>query len=170
VLANGKRCPNEALPGSRYCGIPAHQELALRDTEDTEIVETEDEPALEIRSDLVEPDAESLGPESFEPARAEEELESEAPADAAATHGPDATAVAAAEDEVDLDTVHPRVADAEPVPAGIPVEPASDRAEEPATPVDLDVEGRTTETPSEGSAPGAPVAQPVPTDEGTPTA
>ena len=43
VLANGKRCPNEALPGSRYCGIPAHQELALRDTEDTEVVETEDE-------------------------------------------------------------------------------------------------------------------------------
>jgi len=22
VLSNGKRCPNEALPGSRYCGLP----------------------------------------------------------------------------------------------------------------------------------------------------
>jgi N utilization substance protein A len=31
VLSNGKRCPNEALPGSRYCGLPAHQELALQD-------------------------------------------------------------------------------------------------------------------------------------------
>src|SRR5512134_722622 len=29
VLSNGKRCPNAALPGSRYCGVPAHQELAL---------------------------------------------------------------------------------------------------------------------------------------------
>ena len=28
VLSNGKRCPNTALPGSRYCGVPAHQELA----------------------------------------------------------------------------------------------------------------------------------------------
>ncbi len=27
VLSNGKRCPNAALPGSRYCGVPAHQEL-----------------------------------------------------------------------------------------------------------------------------------------------
>src|SRR5213082_240577 len=52
VLSNGKRCPNEALPGSRYCGLPAHQELALHDTEDTEPIEAEDEPALEIRSDL----------------------------------------------------------------------------------------------------------------------
>ena len=28
VLSNGKRCPNAALPGSRYCGVPAHQALA----------------------------------------------------------------------------------------------------------------------------------------------
>src|SRR3982750_4860480 len=34
VLSNGKRCPNEALPGSRYCGLPAHQELALREPEE----------------------------------------------------------------------------------------------------------------------------------------
>ena len=27
ILANGKRCPNAALPGSRYCGLPAHQAL-----------------------------------------------------------------------------------------------------------------------------------------------
>src|SRR2546425_747827 len=27
ILSNGKRCPNEALPGSRYCGLPAHQAL-----------------------------------------------------------------------------------------------------------------------------------------------
>jgi N utilization substance protein A len=27
VLSNGKRCPNEALPGTRYCGLPAHQAL-----------------------------------------------------------------------------------------------------------------------------------------------
>jgi len=27
ILSNGKRCPNAALPASRYCGLPAHQEL-----------------------------------------------------------------------------------------------------------------------------------------------
>src|SRR5690242_17550988 len=27
LLSNGKRCPNAALPGSHYCGVPAHQAL-----------------------------------------------------------------------------------------------------------------------------------------------
>ncbi len=31
VLTNGKRCPNAAVPNSRYCGLPAHQ--ALNDQE-----------------------------------------------------------------------------------------------------------------------------------------
>src|SRR5687767_14427940 len=29
ILSNGKRCPNAALPGTKYCGVAAHQELAL---------------------------------------------------------------------------------------------------------------------------------------------
>src|SRR5438477_4737284 len=121
VLSNGKRCPNEALPGSRYCGLPAHQELALHDTEDTDPIEAQEEPALEIRSDLAEPEAESIGPESL-PEEPEQALESEATADVAATHGPDATEIAAAEGEADLDVEHPAVAAPEEVPAGIPVE------------------------------------------------
>jgi N utilization substance protein A len=28
ILSNGKRCPNASLPGSAYCGVPAHQALA----------------------------------------------------------------------------------------------------------------------------------------------
>jgi N utilization substance protein A len=31
VLSTGKRCPNASLPGSRYCGIPAHRELAAQE-------------------------------------------------------------------------------------------------------------------------------------------
>ncbi len=31
ILSNGKRCPNTAVPGSRYCGIPAHRELAAKE-------------------------------------------------------------------------------------------------------------------------------------------
>ena len=133
VLSNGKRCPNEALPGSRYCGLPAHQELALHDTEDTEPIEAQDEPALEIRSDLAEPEAESIGPESL-PGEAEQPLESEATADVAATHGPDATEIAATEGEVDLDVEHPAVAAPEEVPAGIPIESGHDQESGEETP------------------------------------
>jgi N utilization substance protein A len=58
VLSNGKRCPNAALPGSKYCGVPAHQELALRepDEEANPIVE-ESEPTFERLSDSAEPEA-----------------------------------------------------------------------------------------------------------------
>jgi N utilization substance protein A len=31
ILSNGKRCPNAALPGTKYCGVPAHQALASGD-------------------------------------------------------------------------------------------------------------------------------------------
>jgi transcription termination/antitermination protein NusA len=58
VLTNGKRCPNTALPGSRYCGVPAHQELALHEPneEDNPIV-AEAEPELEELADTAEPEA-----------------------------------------------------------------------------------------------------------------
>ena len=31
ILSNGKRCPNAAIPGTRFCGIPAHAALADRE-------------------------------------------------------------------------------------------------------------------------------------------
>src|SRR6516165_8540390 len=59
VLANGKRCPNATLPGSKYCGVPAHQALegtgsdyvagappAEAEVEETAAVEAEVEEAL----------------------------------------------------------------------------------------------------------------------------
>jgi hypothetical protein len=108
------------LPGSKYCGVPAHQELALHDTDDEELVVTESEPELEALADQLPPDAESVGPSL--PALEVTEVESAAPADVAATHGPTATAIAEAEGEVDLDVSHPEVAPLPEVPAGIPVE------------------------------------------------
>jgi transcription termination/antitermination protein NusA len=120
ILANGKRCPNAALPGSRYCGVPAHQALAERDQPDEEPIVTEPEPELEALADELPPDAEAIGPSL--PDEQVDEIESEAPADAAATHGPPATVIADVEGEVDLDTVQHEVAPPEEVPAGIPVE------------------------------------------------
>ena len=69
ILSNGKRCPNASLPGSKYCGVPAHQELALHapidDEEPNEFVD-EPEPELEALADespseAVSVDAEVLG-------------------------------------------------------------------------------------------------------------
>src|SRR5690348_8154107 len=122
ILANGKRCPNATLPGSKYCGVPAHQELALHDTDDEEPVMTEAEPELEALADTMEPDAESVGPSL--PELEVSEIDSPAPADVAATHGPDAVAVAEAEGEVDLDTVlpQPQRAPEEDGTDGIPIE------------------------------------------------
>ena len=62
ILSNGKRCPNTALPGSRYCGVPAHQ--ALTGSEETateadavaEVVAAP--PAVEVEA-LVQVEAES---------------------------------------------------------------------------------------------------------------
>src|SRR6187397_2327057 len=62
VLSTGKRCPNATLPGSKYCGVPAHQELALHDSDDEEPIVTESEPELEALADQLPPDAESVGP------------------------------------------------------------------------------------------------------------
>jgi N utilization substance protein A len=113
ILSNGKRCPNAALPGSKYCGVAAHQELALHDTDDEELVVTESEPELEALADQLPPDAESVGPNL-------PELEVEA------IEEPDSTppVVAPAETDPEEPAVSPQaeVAPLHEVPAGIPVE------------------------------------------------
>ena len=52
MLSNGKRCPNAALPGSHYCGVPAHQALhgtePPRDGRRTTMTTTPSEVAPEI--------------------------------------------------------------------------------------------------------------------------
>ncbi len=47
ILSNGRRCPNAALPGSRYCGIDAHQALANQDTDQVGEGPAGDEPAAD---------------------------------------------------------------------------------------------------------------------------
>jgi N utilization substance protein A len=85
VLSSGKRCPNAALPGSRYCGVPAHQELANRPDvqEDEEPVVAESEPELEAEAARMEPEAESIGPDSVEEPEAEVEAAPEPEPEAA---------------------------------------------------------------------------------------
>ena len=47
LLANGKRCPNTAIPGSRYCGVPAHRELAEREARGEQVEEAVPVPGSE---------------------------------------------------------------------------------------------------------------------------
>ncbi len=58
ILSTGKRCPNTSLPGTRFCGVPAHQELAEREARGEDIsdqvvqpaAEADDEPELDEES------------------------------------------------------------------------------------------------------------------------
>jgi N utilization substance protein A len=71
VLSNGKRCPNEALPGSRYCGLPAHQALPLQDDNGSEPAAAPlvaDEASVEVVDDAI---AEVEGGGAEEPVAAE---------------------------------------------------------------------------------------------------
>jgi N utilization substance protein A len=72
ILSNGRRCPNAALPGTRYCGIESHQALAHQDTDQIEAAPGEtvtpladdaaDEPVLPLAEEPVAPADEPVGP------------------------------------------------------------------------------------------------------------
>jgi transcription termination/antitermination protein NusA len=78
ILANGKRCPNASLPGSRYCGLPAHQALEGTDTDyvvppeegdgegDDGAPEEEPQAPAAVEESAEEPVAEESAPEPSE--------------------------------------------------------------------------------------------------------
>jgi transcription termination/antitermination protein NusA len=100
ILANGKRCPNAALPGSRFCGVPAHQ--ALEGTGNDYVAGPPAE-AAEVEEAAAEVEAEA--PTAEEPEAPAAEAEQQEPAE---------------EPEVAPEA---EIAEPEEVPAGIPVEP-----------------------------------------------
>jgi N utilization substance protein A len=121
ILSNGRRCPNAALPGSRYCGIDAHQALAGKETDQVEAVaDSNGSPApgeTEPPAPQAEVEVEAVEVEVVE-APADEVEVVEAPADAAEAEAPVADAAP----------------DPEPAPeaAAVPDKPADD-AEAEAT-------------------------------------
>jgi N utilization substance protein A len=91
VRANGRRCPNAALPGSRYCGLPAHQALQGTESAPTTADTAESaprsadaappSPADEEQPTRVSSDADAIPPgPSSEPAAAASEPEASAAA------------------------------------------------------------------------------------------
>ncbi|MDW5595194.1 transcription termination factor NusA [Conexibacter stalactiti] len=71
ITRNGRRCPNAALPGSRYCGLPTHQALSEIDSDEvaaldgggTATLVAEDEELLEEEGTLEETQEELDGEE-----------------------------------------------------------------------------------------------------------
>lgn len=77
LTKSGKRCPNAALPGSKYCGVPAHQKQAEEEAAQAE-AGTEAAPAAEPEVEMqAEPE-----PEAGEESEAGTPVETEAPAPA----------------------------------------------------------------------------------------
>ncbi len=86
VLSAGRRCPNASLPGSRFCGLPAHQALTRFETNqvtvlsslsEEEVAELADPDAGDARVAELVAQAEANAP-AEEPEVVEEELEASA--------------------------------------------------------------------------------------------
>jgi N utilization substance protein A len=52
ILSNGKRCPNASLPGSRFCGVPAHQALQGTGSDRVGGPLREDEGEIELEAEV----------------------------------------------------------------------------------------------------------------------
>jgi N utilization substance protein A len=83
ILANGRRCPNAALPGSRHCGL--HQGLAETGSdyvggepeEGAEIIPDDEEIDIDEAASAVEPGSAETEPDAEAEAEAEPEAEGE---------------------------------------------------------------------------------------------
>jgi N utilization substance protein A len=86
ITRNGRRCPNAALPGSRYCGLPTHQALSEIDSDEvaaldggggTATLVAEDEELLEQEGALEEAQEEELDGEEHAAGEEEGDLDGE---------------------------------------------------------------------------------------------
>ena len=84
LLSTGKRCPNTALPGSHYCGIPAHREIAEREAAGEDVTAEIVQPAQAESEESEGEQSEGEAVEAVEATDAVEEPAAEtAPADEA---------------------------------------------------------------------------------------
>jgi N utilization substance protein A len=61
VLSNGRRCPNAALPGSRYCGLESHQALAHIDSDRVADLAVANGASAEVQAAAEDPPAPEVG-------------------------------------------------------------------------------------------------------------
>ncbi|HWN72499.1 MAG TPA: transcription termination factor NusA, partial [Solirubrobacterales bacterium] len=126
VLTTGRRCPNAALSGSTYCGLPQHQALSRFETSQTAILSDLSEAEVEI---LADPDADEGQVEEIvaralanfvEPTKGAEEAPAEESEDEVATEEAieeDIAEEAREAEEVDGETLDNDPEAAEEIPA-----------------------------------------------------
>jgi N utilization substance protein A len=146
ILTSGRRCPNASLPGSKFCGVPAHQELEGSGSvyvggeppaeiieDDAELPEGAEEAELEPQADGAEPVAEAVDAEEAEAVEAEAAEEPAEEPEAEAADEPEAEAAdepeAEAADEPEAEAADEPEAEA----ADEPVEEEAVEAEESAS-------------------------------------
>jgi N utilization substance protein A len=125
VLSAGRRCPNAALEGSRFCGLPQHQALVRFETNQVTVLNSLSDEEVEILSDpdaaeeavsgIIERATAAFEAASAEDAGGDEEAEdsAEAEAEEAAEAGAEEPADAEAEAEEAAEPGAEEVADAE---------------------------------------------------------
>jgi transcription termination/antitermination protein NusA len=123
VLSNGRRCPNAALSGSRYCGLPQHQALARFDTNHVTVLAplSDEEVAKLADPDASDDEARPL----VERAEAEYTEEAEPEAEVAEEEAEDETAEEEAEVADEAAEEEAELADESAEPESEP-EPAAD--------------------------------------------
>jgi N utilization substance protein A len=135
ILSTGRRCPNAALPGSRYCGLEAHQALAGVEGDEVAMVTggagNGDADAVALAEDAAGDEPTEPEPVAEQPAEEAAPVAAEEPADEITPEPEDEVAEDLAETEATLEEV-----EGEPTPGdGIPTDVASDAAGEVAAPV-----------------------------------
>jgi hypothetical protein len=121
ILSNGKRCPNAAIPGTRFCGIPAHAALADREAAGETIESAEAVPIAGAEEEEPQADGDVTELPTPEPS------ELPAPEPSPMPSGPQPTEVPAPEPST-IPTPEPSTVPG-PEPASVPPMPAA--AEEP---------------------------------------
>jgi N utilization substance protein A len=135
ILANGRRCPNAALPSSRYCGLPAHQALAETGS-DYVAGEPPEGGELDDEGNVINPDdADSAVEASGAEADVEEPEVDSLDVERSAGDDSDETEVAEADLESDSGDEPEPLLEAEPEPAE---EPDEDPETEPESSEDSD--------------------------------
>jgi transcription termination/antitermination protein NusA len=146
VLSNGRRCPNAAISGSTYCGLPQHQALSRFETSQVTVLGdlSDEEVAVLADPDAAESDVEAVvaKAQAEQPAEAEaaEAAEPEA-VEAAEAEEPEAGADAAEVEAEAEEPVAETPAEAPEADEGDAVEPGEAAEEEDEGEVEEDEPG-----------------------------
>jgi len=139
ILSNGKRCPNAAIPATRFCGIPAHIVLAGREASGETIESGEAVPIAGAEEDQPQADGEvtelpspepsdipipepSTMPSGPEPTELPTPAPSELPA-------PEPSPMPSGPEPMELSTPEPSMVPG-PEPASLPTMPAAEEPQE----------------------------------------